>query len=290
MSRHKYPPRGYRKLEYPLPHNFSTIFNLLAEDTSADSTIIPLIRATEAFTTPEAIEVNPRNANFAEETGASIHMGSIVPRLNVTFSLVLSKGAIETDKIRALKVNWMPIYISFLDSLEAMDDKTAVSVEDILELAHDTTNKDVWPLYNGTNLATGIGTCPMNTVAATEVFGDWGLSVDTDIEATAFNKELFYDSLQYYTNAGMLKAVTGSMNTVIVKRDRPFLYHSNNFTNPRVKRGNPYTFCGILFHLPSGDQADQITRLADTTNIAHIQGQMSVRYDEWNPEFDQSAL
>ncbi len=284
------PPKGYSQMQHPLPHNFNYRFSLNAENVNVASTMVTLLRTSEVATGVSEIEVNPKNGAFAEDNGPLIHQDSIVPRMSISFTAALSKGAIETDAVRSLKLMWMPIYISFLNSLEAEDSKTAVQIEDILELTHNTDNKDVHPTFNGNNLIGFGGNQAVSTVAATEVFGDYGLSVNTVLEALTFDRELFFDALQYYTNSSMLKKVTGRMKTIILKRDYPYRYYSNRFTYPSVKRGNPYTFCGILFHLPQVGTADQIPLAGDTTDIPHVNVAMHVRYNEWNPEFDQSAL
>ncbi len=281
------PPRGYFDEEFPLPHNFEYNMRFNAESATKAATIMPIIRATEAFATPETIEVNPSNATFAEETGASVHMGSIVPKVNLVFQFHLTQAAIETDKIRAIRINYMPIYSSFLSTLEAEDARTAIQVEDILELEHQTDNKDTEPIYNGVDMAAGLH--PMNTVAATEVFGDWGLTVDTKMEYITWDKGQMFNAFQYFDNASMLNKATGQYRSITLTRDRPYLYYSDNFTQPSVKRGNPYTFCGLLIYLPQAGARDQFFEAGEVTDIAHVYCKAGVRYGEWNPNFDQSA-
>ncbi len=282
----KFPPRGYRSDEYPLPHNFSIMPALQAELATKGTTIVPFFRTSELAVSAETIEVNPRNANFAEDTGCIIHNGSIVPRLTVKMLVSLTKGAVETDKIRALNFYYMPLYFAFVDSLDAMDDKTATQVEDIMEMQHDVTNKDTYPLYNTTKLSAGI--MPLSTVPLTEAFGDVGLTTSTTLEGVTWIKEDFHDTLSYKTNAGMLKKVTGGLRKVVVTRDRPFSYFTQNFTHPMVKRGNPYTFCGMLLHLPQVSTPDQFQFAAETTVIDHLNIQIICRFDEWNQNFDQN--
>ncbi len=282
------PPRGYRNTEFPLPHNYGLTFSLQAEDETKNSTYITLFRATESAVDVENIEVNPAHASFALDAGTAIHMGSIVPKVNMTIRASMTKLAIETDKMRAIRFTWMPVYIAFLDSLEAEDQKTGVQVEDILELTHDTTNKDVTPTFTTVNL--GLGLQPMSTVPYAEVFGDYGLSVDTNLESVAFDEELLMDALQFNTNKGMLRKVIGPRHTVTLTRDRPYIYHSSNFTYPTVKRGNPYTYCGILFHVPQAGSAGQVFEAADTTAIDHIRFGMHVQFNEWNPHFQQAPM
>ncbi len=283
----KFPPKGYRNDEYPLPHNGGFSFGLSSENVARDSTIIRFFGMNEQFINPEAVHVNPGNALFAEEGGSAICRGSIIPRLNLTFHINMTKGAIETDKMRAIKVQFMPIYTAFLDSLDAIDEKTGEDIESIIEMQHDVTDKCAFPLYSGTKLQ---NTAPivMNSRAFTEVFGVVGLTTNNTPESVAFDSEKFYDALQYYSNAGKMKAHIGRMRTVVVTRDRPFQYHSNNFTFPTVKRGNPYMFCGMLYHVPAG--IDQFYTAGDTTDIdaVHIKGRY--RYDEWNTAFEQATI
>ncbi len=285
----KFPPRGYKSLEYPLPHNFDFQFDLEAEDETKNSTIVTLFKQSEACNAPESVEVNPTNDNFVEDTGTCLHRGSIVPRVNVTFRMALTKGAVETDKLRQLTVNWMPIYTAFLDNLDASDEKTGTDIEDILELTHATDNKDTFPLFADVNLTNGTNIA-LTTVGFTEVFGDVGLTNNAIGQSVAFDMEKFYDALQFYTNSGMLGKSIGKMNAITLTRERPFTYHSNNFTNPSVKRANPYTFCGILFHLPLVAQSSQFYTIADTTVIGHVHINGNIRYDEWNSSFQQAAI
>ncbi len=287
----KFPPKGYASTDYPLPHNTGFSISLNGEDETLNSTIIPLFRMTEACINPEGIEVNPTNANFAEENGVSIFRGSIVPRVMFHFDAWLTKGAVETDKIRHMKFKWMPIYTSFLNSLDASDEKTGTDIESQLELQHDTGNKDVYPLYVTSEKLLGITSgLPLNTLGYSEALADWGLSTSNLIESVAFSEADFYDTMQYKTNAGMLKKVVGPMRTVTLTRDRPYRFFSNNFTAPQVKRGNPYTFCGILFHLPQGETQGQNFSSIATTNIPHINISGGIRFDEWNTVFDQAHI
>lgn len=287
---YKRPPRGYRRNEHPLPHNCNFVMNFQAEDETKNSSILPLFRMTEAAAAPENIEVNPTNANFAEEAGFSIARESIVPRINLRFSLQMTKGAIETDAMRAIRVNYMPIYTAFLDSLDAEDEKSGNDIETILELQHATDNKDVYPLYANVDLGSDTSSIMLNTVHYGEALADWGLTTAATYESVAFDDGAFFDALQYYSNSGMLKKVVGGWRSIIVTRDRPYIYYSNNYTQPMVKRGNPYTFCGILFHVPQAGSSDQLFAAGDTTAIEHVRMTGRERFDEWNNAFEQAPV
>ncbi len=294
----KYPPKNYTQQQYPLPHNFSYDFGLGCEDETKNSMLMTLIRQTESAQGVDEIEVNPRNAAFLEETGPSIAQGSIVPKINFSFQAFIPKtagyGTDTSVKIPKLILNYMPIYTSFLDSLTAEDSLSTDNIEEILELQHTTATKDVEPLHTGTDLfssaTSGNGSHPLNTVHMSETFASYSLTTDAKLESVAFSKENLYNALHYYTNKGMLSKVIGPMKSAYVSFDRPFGYHSNNFTNPSVKRGNDYTFCGMLFHLEQAGSTQQPLLASEVTNIEHLHISAKIRFDEWNPNFVQVAI
>ncbi len=287
----KFPPRGYSQTQFPLPHDFNYKFALDAADTTKEATICTLFRASEGAINADTVLVNPAHATFAEDTGPMVYMGSIIPRVSVSFTAKINQVAHDIDKVQHLNFKWMPIYTAFLNTLDAENVGTPASdIETIIEMKHDTTNKRAGPLFTGTDLLNAA--ChPLSTIGETEVFGDYDLTTNAIMEAVNFQEEEFWDAKSYYTNAGMLNKVTGSFRTVSLDFDRkPYTYGSSNFTKPMVKRGNPYMFCGILFYVPPAGEFGQTAEAADiTTSISHIQFYVKVRFDEWNSEFDQTA-
>ncbi len=290
MVYNKFPPRGYRSAEFPQPHAFGYDFSLSAEDETKNSTICTLLRTSQAQAAVENIEVNPKHTSFSIDPGPLISLESIVPRMKLSIKAHLTKGAIETDAMRFLRFTWFPIYGAFKNTWDATDEDSSQAITDVLELQYDTTNKDVYPLFANVDL-TGVGTVvqPLSTVIGSEAFGDYGLTTDTVLESVAWSPYYLTNGLNFHTNREMLKKTVGNIQNVTVTRDRPYMYYSNNFTNPRVKRGLDYTFCGLLFHLEQGGSMHQLFGLADTTAIDHLRIQVRCRYDEWNPQFDQTA-
>jgi len=282
----KATPKGYLQQEHPLPHNMLNYFSLSVDDTLAtNATYIPLILNDEGLVNADTVNVNPEHASFAESNNPYCYKKSIIPKINFTMQARLTKGAVETDKLRNLEFYWMPVYVSFLNRLEAEDSKTAVQIEDILELEHETVGKSAYPIWGNVNLPSA-GSIGIHANATTALMG---LTTDATTENIVFDRELFFDALQYYTNAPMLKKVVGSMHRVVLSRDRNYFYHSNNFTNPMVKRINDYTFCGILVFAEKAGSARQLVDGGDVTAIAHMIFQCHTRYDEWNSDFDQTA-
>lgn len=300
------PPRGYNQMQYPLPHNFQMSFGLSMEDETRNTVIIPLIRNSELMVGIENVEVNPRHANFAEETGASCFTGSIVPRLTVQIAawipqLIAFGGTPGTDTATAVRFKIFPIYMAFEDMYDADNEKDLVDVQSVLELEHEVTDKTGQPLLSGvdvfSNGASGAGSIPLNTVGYTEVGAThWGATTDAKVESVAFDELLYWDMIHFGTMSSMLKKATGNIRNVNVQRGRPYYFHSSNYSSPIVKRINPYTFCGIMIHVPQAsvaagvDETGQAAQQGELTPIEHIHFSARVRYDEWNPNFDQTVV
>lgn len=283
------PPRGYRQAEYPLPHKFEYQFPLSAEGTTKDSTIVPLLRYSEKAFAPENQFANWTHGSFEQETGVTCTPNSIIPRINIKIMASLTKAAIATDAIRRLKFMWMPIYTSFIEGLNAQDTKTATAVKTILSLETENTNHTTQPIFSAVSLGGSI--MPLSNVndddeAATT---DWGLA-STPLESVAFDYDTFMNAKRFFSNGPMMKTMLGPMRIGTVGLDSYYIYKSNNFTNPKVKRMNEHTFCGILFHLFQSGDADQFTEAADTTAIGHINFNVQCQYDEWNSEYNQAGF
>ncbi len=282
-----FPPRGYTAEQYPLPHNFSSSFGLGATSATKGATSVPILRNSKNSAGVEGVTVNPRNAAFIEETGATCFEGSIVPRINFTMSCFIPEAAIATG-VRHINFKFMPIYFSFLESLTAQDHLSNVSVEDVLEVVNSGSEDSVTPIYD-TKLFSP-GNMPLNTVTETEVFGDWDLTTDVTYEGIAFNEELMFDALQFHTSKGMLRKAMGRIRTAQVRQDRPFHFSSNNFTQPSVKRINPFTYCGMIIWVPQADTPGQSLLDSEITDIEHLHFNYRCRFNEWNPNFDQTAI
>ncbi len=284
------PPRGYNKMQHPLPHNFSYqgIFDIL--DTAKDATIITLFRGSETTLDPSTIEVNPRHDNFAEDQGPTCIFDSIIPKVNLTLRASLSQAMLLDNEFAKVVIHMMPIYIAFEDSLIAknMNSPAESEVEDILGLEHTASSYRTNP--NFASKLTTRGSHPLSTITATDSATTWGLTTNAELESVAFNSELMYDAFQYYTNSGMLNKVVGPIKTWTLTRDRPAFYHSDNFTNPAVKRINPYTFCAFMLwsEIP-GLHSYGFASDFDATDKDTLFFNADIRFNEWNAEFDQTT-
>jgi len=288
MASNKFPPRGYQAIQYPLPHHFDYEFDLFADNTTKSHTIIDIIRSFQQTTDPTTIEVNPKKTGFGEETGSVCQMNSIIPKIQMRLSATLTKGAVETDKVRTLRFNWMPIYMSFKEGWQATDENSGLTTETILEIEKVDGSESGRPLFTDVDLGTELH--PLSTINNTETFAMLGLLTDAKLEAIDFNELNFWQAKRYFTNKGVINKATGQWHDVILSRDRPYTYFSDNFTHPTVKRINPYTWCGVLFHCPLAGTVSQMVEAGDVTDIPHIRFRISIQYDEWNNLYDQGTI
>ncbi len=269
--------------DYPLPHDFIFGFGLGMESATRASTIVPYLMQDNAIIDYETIKVNPENDDFAVVAKPNVAAGSFVPRVMTTWQAFCFQSEVEL-----LKFKYLPINISMLNRLDAFDKKTGNDIETILELTHETTDEQCYPLWNTTKVFEGHG---VNDLPA-EVPG---LTANQQPEGVAFDMELYFDALHYYTNKEMLRSVTGRMmnfnlgafSDPIPMRDKVKSFFSNA-QKPVTKSANPYTFCGGLFHLPQVGTNEQYELAAGVTDIEHLTIVGRCRFNEFNPDFNRS--
>ncbi len=281
MVRHK-APKGYFQTDYPLYHQGSVSFSLTAEDETKNSTIVPLAFHDEVGSagSVENVIVNPNHANFLEQASSECYTNSIIPRMNLSFDVGMSKLAIETDKLRALTFSFMPIYMRFKSNYDAADADAGATVESILEMEYVEASEQAHPLYTTVDL---LGATLLDA-------GQLGLDTDQLIESVAFDADAYFDK-KFMSNGDLIHASAPKFTTRTVYRDKPFRYRTSprQFMHPRVKRVVPYMFCGMLFHMDQAGSQRQLVRAADTTVIAHLDFNVNWSFEEWNSTFDQSS-
>ncbi len=283
MAIHKVSKRDWPKLTWKFPriHNFDFGFGLSAEATTKASTVVPYMFQDNALVDYENIKTNPENADFAVVDYANTCAGSYVPKVSVFYTMYIPPSDTE---IVHLKVNTMDYHLSMLNRLDAFDKKTGNDIETILELQHETTDEQTYPLFNGTKLFESGGTYDYEAQQP-------GLTADQQPEGVAFDKELFFDAMHYYTNKQMLRNVTGKMRDYtlsepLVPHGRSIVTNYKTFVAPLCKFMQPYSFHGELFHVPQVGARDQYHLAGETTAIEHLMVKGFVRFYEFNPDFN----
>ncbi len=269
--------------QYPEIHNFEFGFGLSAEDVNKASTIVPFMFQDNALVDYENVKTNPENADFAVVAYPNTMAGSYIPKMNISWVMYLKP---DDTEISQLKVDTMQINTAMLNRLDAFDKKTGNDIETILELTHETTDEQAGPLFNGTKLFESGGTYDYDFTKVPF------LTTDGQPEGVAFDKEMFFDAMHYYTNKEMLKVVTQNMRNYtivepIVPHGRSMVSFSRTINTPSLcKFQNPYTFCGQLFSVPQVGSRSQYHLASETTAIEHLTVKGYVRFYEYNPDFN----
>ncbi len=267
---------------YPLIHNFDFGFGLTAEDTNKASTIMPYMFQDNALIDYENVKTNPENADFATVAYANVMAGSFIPKITVGWKAFIPTADTE---IISMYFNTMKIAIAMLNRLDAFDKKTGEDIETILELQHEVTDEQTYPVFNNNKLFEGGGTYDFHA-------NQPGLTGTQQPEGVAFDKTKFFDAMHYYTNKEMLKNVTQRMRTYlvsepIVPHGRSVITYSRTFNTPSMcKFQQPYSFCGEMFHVPQVGSQGQLQLAAETTPIEHLTVKGFVRFNEYNPDFN----
>ncbi len=270
--------------KYPQPHDCVFGFGLDCDDTAAtkNSTIAPIFFQDNALVDYETVKTNPENEDFAVSSDFNVRAGSYIPSCMVSWHAW--SPSTEVDVMRFMT---MPIYTSMLNRLDAFDKKTGTDVESILQMQHETTDEQAYPLWNNTKIYEGHKTQDYPTNVP-------GLTTTQQPEGVAFALETFWDAMHYYTNRQMLRQVTGRMKSHYVTGDlsktvrmSDKIVSGYSRTVPSMcKFQHPYTGCYMLFHVPQAGSFYQYANTGDVTAVEHLSVYGRVRFNEYNPDFN----
>ncbi len=286
------PPKGFKSQLLPLEHKLNFGFGLSVATGTMNSTICSLVRNyKDATNDPTTIIVNPHNAGFETETGGVCGPMSIIDKLNLSISFALTKDFLSASFGYVLKFSWMPIFLSFPEKLDAVDDKTSTTVASILNLTKDATKEDVTPTFS-TNLDStppSDAFHPLSSANITETAAILNLTTDTIMESVAWNATTFFNALKYYTNKGALKACLGKTRNVTLSANHNHVqFNLRKFVPRAIRRIVPYSFFGILIHLPIATDPEQyFVSSAAAASGSDLGVKIMCRYHEWNPDHIQ---
>ncbi len=253
------PPFGYNKRDKPLPHHFVYQWGLDLTAATKDSFLATYMRTSKNSSDPATIEVNNRNTNFVVDIGPLICEESIVQKMTIAKTTTMTKLARVTDNLHAITVMNGMMKGVFADTWSPADELTTTKIEDIVEVTDEATNMDVVPKHTGTDLSDE-GDQPLSNVTATEVFGDYNLTTNANLEGVDFNLKTYRDALRYYTIAGKLRTVMPFLKRRILTYRMPsFTSFQTKFIPKQFRFGRRDLFIGELFHQPLFNTADQIS-------------------------------
>jgi len=286
-----FPPKGLKAVEHPLKHKFTYSTGLSAIDALGNSVWFPLVKNYKGVTDPSLVHVNPHHVDYEQETGAICAPMSIIDKLTVT--LKFNKGTVNDGK-KPLLVQWTPFFCSFGEKYDATDMSTTTSMATVMQLTKDATQEDITPLTT-TNLP-GVGNTtsdlphPVSTVNFTEVFGTLNMTTDLIMEETPFDKNALINLIKFGTNKGAIKACLGRTRSMTLDANHVTqTYHIRKFVPRAIRRIVPYTFFGILCHVPvEPDIESYYQEVSWVANKQNVGIKCIVSYDEWNIDHDNT--
>lgn len=265
---------------FPLPHNTQHSWAHGLETGAANqSTIYPLVMYDEGLGSPSGRDTNPEHASFTEVSYPNVHVDSRVNSVFAVLELSLTKEALETDKLTAMRVGVMPIFTSFLENLTAKDEKSTMEIEDVLELQHEDTDRQCYPLFNGIKMTEKFTNSALLSASVP------GLTTTQVLEGVTMDYDSYYDCLHYYTNGKKLKSSQGGLKWYTLTRQHPRVKIGIKLRS-KTKYANPYMFFGVGVHVPAADNIYQIPPADDVTNVNHLFADIRWRFNEWNSKFN----
>ncbi len=283
--------------EYPQHHRMHLNFNLTHDDADAThrATMIPVLFNDDAIS-PPTIDTNPMHASFAEATEGSCAPESKVFSISCKLQMVLTKNAWNTDKLKNLKVQILPIAVAFED-IDAADELTSLTVGSILELQDEDTTNNTYPIYNGQKITTT--TSQVVEAGASQL----GLTTNTLLEHVTFDMDQLYQMLSYGSNRGKLKKCIGGIITRILSTGA-YQGHGGVSTHrkgmgtgivnmkinlpAKAKFMNKKTAFFLLIRIPPSGSEDQYGEAYDTTAIPHVTINYRSHFMEWNHAFNHA--
>ncbi len=141
---------------YPRPHAFTAVWGYGLESAAANrATIWPVTMYDEAMGDPKLLQAHPEHASFVVAQEPNCYPESLIDSIITSFTVSLTKAALETDKIHALRFATMPIFTTF-DDLTAIDELTSTEIQDVLEMQSESTDRQAFPLFNTVDMAVPI--------------------------------------------------------------------------------------------------------------------------------------
>lgn len=138
-----------KTLWYPHVHKLNhEWFHGLESAVVNQFTIYPLMMYDEGIGTPSAQPTNPEHTSFSVSGAPNCFVGSKVDNIFCEIEFALTKGTTVTDNIPALKLCFMPIFLSFKNDYIAIDELSSLEVQDVLEYQTEATDRQGFPLYN----------------------------------------------------------------------------------------------------------------------------------------------
>ncbi len=270
-------------------HEINESCNLLSEDAAGDTTIIPLIMNDDAKGDPMSFNANPEHASFAETDEPNCFPDSEIRNFKLTIDVQTYKAFNETDKQSTYDFEYALISCAFPEDLDSLDEKSGLTLKEIIELQKETTDRQCYPLWSGADI----------NVPSLLSANVPGLTTTQAIEAVAWDGQIVKDQQRYGKVKGLLKKVLpmGIRRVIVNTKRAQGKRITIRFVPSNAKFINPYTFLGIMLNrvqcvtnqlrIPD---VHSVVSGAEVSGAAHASFTIQCKYNERNPEFHMAKV
>ncbi len=254
------------------------------------STIIPIIMNDDAQGDPMNFKAHPEHASWSEVPYPNCFPDSEIRRMKITFEIIIPKAVSAISSV--VRVDYALISCAFPEDLDALDEKSGLTLKEVLEIQKESTDRQVYPLWSAVD---------MNNASSLHSNVP-GLTTNQTLEGVNFSQEQLYDQKRYGKIRGLIKKCMPigyrrmyiRTNSVAGTRKKITI----NFTPSNAKYINPYTFLGLLVNLPVSVAISSVdptihqpvlfTDLTSDTEL--IAFSVHAQYNERNPEFHMGKV
>ncbi len=263
---------------YPRPHDIKVSWNQSIDSANQYSTTLPLIMYNEGLGAPSAYKAHPGHASFAETDDPTCYPEARIDSINAMLNVSLSKAAIETDAVQQVRFGVQHIAGAFED-WKALDDMSAETVEDVLHMQTETTDRQVYPLYNAQNMFTQWASSSLLHANVP------GLTASQDLEGDSFDIDAYHDAIQYKSTSPILRKVSSAIKWFTLSRNKTFLNLPIRIA-AAAKFMNEYAGQFVRILSPIISDHYQYHTAGDTTAAPHLNITLKCRYNEWHDGFN----
>jgi len=297
---------------FPLVHDWEYAFCIAALNDYAQggggidysTGIVPIAFYDEGLGNPNLKCVNPENDSFSTVECANCYPESKIYSIFAKFRISNNKqtsgisssdiDASGSDQFYVPKVlNFLYgiIQTSFGDELDIVDHKTSLSIAALIGLTKESTDRQVYPVLNGTNyMATK--TTDLTRISPLQP----AVNSDQIMEYINFDHVLWRNANHYYTFKEKLKKIL-VLKSGRITGTKPITIRVK--ITSKTKFMNPYTFLGLFLHVPdyrsqyqAGTAAHyDVFGYSDQISSSSMDGiavNCLILYNEWNDEFNMS--
>ncbi len=251
--------------------------------------IIPLIMNDDAMGDPMSFNTHPEHASFAEQAEPNCYPDSEVRNFHAVLDIEVTKVHYLTRGVKSpVQIQYGLISCAFPEDLDAIDEKSGLSLKEIIELQKETTDRQCYPLSNTVDMKGPPSNYPTNVPLS-------GL-----LESVAWDAALIRDQQRYGRLKGLLRKVLplGIRTTFINTLRSTHKRIRFDFIPSNAKFINPYTFLGLLINVPDATTValhipeDTQDFLYSEITIEDIGVNMflKVKFNERNPDFHMAKV